>query len=74
MGNQQHLLAGFMPQAQQQGLHLLASKGIQRAEGLIQQQKLRIRRQRARNTDTLALAAGQLPDKAFFRPLQADFF
>ncbi len=46
MGDQQHLFAGLMPQFQQQRLHLLAGKGVKRAEGLIQQQQLRIRRQR----------------------------
>ncbi|STT33638.1 Uncharacterised protein [Klebsiella pneumoniae] len=45
-GDQQHLFAGLMPQFQQQRLHLLAGKGVKRAEGLVQQQQLRIRRQR----------------------------
>ena len=63
-----------MPQAKQQGLHLLAGKGIQRAKGLVEQQQLRICRQRAGNADPLTLAAGELPDKAFFRPFKAHFF
>ncbi|WP_410317837.1 ATP-binding cassette domain-containing protein, partial [Klebsiella pneumoniae] len=41
-----NLIAGLMPQFQQQRLHLLAGKGVKRAEGLVQQQQLRIRRQR----------------------------
>ncbi|MNT02861.1 hypothetical protein D3C72_1373710 [compost metagenome] len=74
MRNQQHLLTRFVPQAQQQGLHLLAGESIQRAKRLIQQQQLRIGCQRTGNTDSLTLAARELPDKAFFRPFQPHFF
>ena len=63
-----------MPQAQQQGLHLLAGEGVERPERLVQQQQLRIRGQRAGNPDTLPLAAGKLPDIAFFRAFQPHFF
>ena len=62
-----------MPQLQQQGLHLLTSKGVERAKRFIQQQQLRIGRQRPRNADALPLSAGKLPDKAFARVLQPDF-
>lgn len=74
VGNQQHLLTGLVPQAEQQGLHLLAGKGIQRAKRFIKQQQLRVGRQRAGNAYPLTLAAGELPDKALFRPFEAHFF
>ena len=63
-----------MPQREQQGLHLLAGKGIERAKRFIQQQQLRVGRQRAGNADSLTLAAGELPDKALFRPFKTHFF
>ena len=72
MGDEQHLLAGLVPQVEQQGLHLIAGKGVQRPEGLIQQQKLGIVRQRPGYPDALTLAAGKLPDGALFSPLQTD--
>ena len=74
MRNEQYLLAGLMPEFQQQRLHLLTGESVQRTERLIQQQELRIGRQRAGDADTLALPAGKLPDKAFSRPFQPDFF
>ncbi len=52
-----------MPQAQQQGLHLLAGKGIEGAEGLVEQQQLRLGGQRPGDADPLALTAGELPDR-----------
>ncbi|MOA32777.1 hypothetical protein D3C78_1540220 [compost metagenome] len=61
-----------MPQPQQQGLHLLAGEGVERAERLVQQQQLRPGGQGAGNADPLALTAGELPDGALGRPLQAD--
>jgi hypothetical protein len=43
---------------------LLADLGVQRAEGLIEQQHLRLVRQRARHGDALLLAAGELRGQA----------
>ncbi len=63
MGDEQHLPALLVPQTQQQGLHLLASKGVEGAEGLVEQQQLRLGGQRPGDADPLALTAGELPDR-----------
>ena len=43
-----------------QGEHLLTQRRIERREGLIQQQHLRLKNQRSGNRHALALAAGKL--------------
>ena len=47
-------------QAAQPGAQLLAHRGVERAEGLVEQQHPRLHRQRARQRHALALAAGEL--------------
>ena len=56
-GSDMHLVV----QAPQPVPQLLTHAGIDRAEGLVQQQHLGLWRQCARQRDTLALAAGELP-------------
>ena len=62
MGNDQR--CPVFHQACQRGLHGALGFGIQCAGGLIEQEYLRIAQDRARNGDTLSLAAGQ--PHAFF--------
>jgi hypothetical protein len=50
-------------QAAQPAAQLLAHLGVERAEGLVEQQHARLHRQRAGQRDALALAAGELGRK-----------
>ena len=49
---------------------LFADLRVERAEGLIEQQHLRLVRQRARHRDALLLAAGELPGQALVHALE----
>ena len=60
MGDEQHGLAALLPDAQQLGLHDLAGLRVERGERLVHQQDFRIDRERAREVDALAHAAGKL--------------
>src|SRR6476646_11160441 len=60
MGHENHSLAQQLAQLQEFMLQLRASNGIERAEGFVHQQNMRISRKRARQPDTLALSAGKL--------------
>ena len=51
------------PDVEQRRLHALAGERIERAERLVHQQEARFRGERAGQPDTLAHAAGQLPDR-----------
>ena len=51
---------------------LLADLGVERAEGLVEQQHLGLVRQRARDRDALLLAAGELGRQALVHALERD--
>ena len=51
---------------------LLADLGVERAEGLVEQQHLRLVRQRARHRDALLLAAGELRRQALVHAFERD--
>jgi hypothetical protein len=60
----------FVVQAAQPAAQFLAHLGVERAEGLVEQQHARLDRQRAGQRDALALAAGQLRGEAVGQPVE----
>ncbi len=60
MGDVDRRVAIFVVQAAHLEAHLLAQIGIEIAQRLVEQQRLRLDDQRARERDPLLLAAGQL--------------
>ena len=59
MGDEEHGLAIPLPEVGQHLLHDLAGQGIQRAEGFVHQQHLRVVRQRSSDRHPLFHATGQ---------------
>ena len=64
------VICNFIVQAAQPAPQLLAHLGIERAERLVEQQHLRLDRQRARQRDALALAAGQAAGITIGQPVE----
>ena len=56
----------------QPGAQVLADLGVERAEGLVEQQHLRLDRQRPGQRHALALAAGELGGEAVGEPVELD--
>ena len=61
-----------LPELQHQGLELHARQRVHGAEGLVEQQHLRIGGKRPRDGDTLLHAAGELPRILVFKAVEAD--
>ena len=59
-------------EAAQPGAQVLADLGVERAEGLVEQQHLRLDRQRPGQRHPLALAAGELVGVALGQPVELD--
>ncbi len=72
VGDEEHHLAGAMPDVEDQLLDLLAGQRVERAERLVHQQYLRVGGERAGDADALLHAAGELVDHLGFEILQAD--
>ena len=64
--------AGLLLDALQLVLHILAQTKVERAQRLVEQKHLRPVHERARDGDTLLLAAGKGSDLPVFKALQAD--
>ena len=60
VGDQHDGRGGTLPEAQELQVEPLAGQRIERTERLVQEQDLRLERERPRERDTLAGAAGQL--------------
>ncbi|MCY1427835.1 hypothetical protein D9M71_436980 [compost metagenome] len=74
MGNQEQALAGLAPEVEGEHLHALAGQRIEGAEGFVEQQEIRLHRQRAGEPETLALATGKLGDAVVGMFLQTNQF
>ena len=61
-----------LPELQHQGLEFHARQRVHGAEGLVEQQHLRIGGKRPRDGDTLLHAAGELPRVLVFKAVEAD--
>ncbi|MCY1519116.1 hypothetical protein D9M68_538550 [compost metagenome] len=72
MGNEEDGGPGFLPEAQQLFVQLVARDLVERAEGLIHQQDAGPGHQRAGDRHALALAARQFVRHRLFTPLQSD--
>ena len=72
VGNHQHLQAQPRLQREQMLAHACAQRWVQRGEGFVQQQQLRVRRQRARQCHALLLSAGNLPGVAIGEVIQLE--
>ncbi|MOA11149.1 hypothetical protein D3C78_1310780 [compost metagenome] len=72
MGNQEQALAGLAPEVEGEHLHALAGQRIEGAERFVEQQEIRLHRQRASQSQTLPLTAGKLGDAVVGVLLQSD--
>ncbi len=72
MRHQHDGLAGALPDLEQECAHLLAGDGVERAERLVHHQHFGIERERARDRDPLAHAAGELRGALRCRILEPD--
>src|SRR3990167_8620452 len=60
VGDHKYGELGFVPQLQQQAVHVLADAGVEGAEGFVEQQHARLHDQRLGNRQALLHAAGEL--------------
>ena len=72
MGDEHHGLGGARQDLGNLALELLARDGVERAERLVQQQDLRVERERAGDADALLHAARQLMRIVVRKAVQAD--
>ena len=72
VGDEDGGVAGLVVDLAQPAAQLAADLGVERAEGLVEQQQARLDGQRAGQRDALALAAGELGRIALLEPVELD--
>ena len=72
VGDEDRRHVHLVVEAAQPGAQVLADLGVERAEGLVEQQHLRLDRQRPGQRHALALAAGELRGVAVGEPVELD--